>query len=193
MLPHVSRQLTVSCLDFAVKQIGDLNTSSLSAARQPLLVGSTTNGGGVLFTVRAFHVCHIRRARCLTVKPTVRLTCCTPLKLDSRVSGIWLGRRLPRTYGLLRRSASPCLVTTPSSGSPFSDIPQHFGPQLHQQLALTITIYRQSNTSCAFKPAHWHSHHSTQDEAARIPPPSSPCLHLPPSPVTWAALQRKAA
>jgi hypothetical protein len=33
-------------------------------------------------------------------------------------------------------------------------LPQHFGPQLHQQLALTITIYRQSNTSCAFKPAH---------------------------------------
>jgi hypothetical protein len=48
-------------------------------------------------------------------------------------------------------------------------LPQHFGPQLRQQLALTITIYRQYNTSCAFKPAHWHSHHSTHDEAARTP------------------------
>jgi hypothetical protein len=48
-------------------------------------------------------------------------------------------------------------------------LPQHFGPQLRQQLALTITIYRQSNTSCAFKPAHWHLHHCTYDEAARTP------------------------
>ena len=40
-----------------------------------------------------------------------------------------------------------------------------------------------------------HSHRSThsEDEAARTPPPSSSCPHLPASPVTLAAPQRKAA
>jgi hypothetical protein len=55
------------------------------------------------FRVHAPYVCHIRSARRLTVQPTVRLPSCTPLKLNSRVSGIYPGWR-PLTMCLGRRT-----------------------------------------------------------------------------------------
>ncbi|KIJ96060.1 hypothetical protein K443DRAFT_295722 [Laccaria amethystina LaAM-08-1] len=50
---------------------------------------------GGRFTVHAPYICHIRRARRLTVLPTVRIACCTPLTLNSRASGICPGWRPP--------------------------------------------------------------------------------------------------
>jgi hypothetical protein len=96
--PRVSRKLIVHRLAFAGKPIGSLNASSLCAARQPLLVGWTNERRGSFggrFTVRAPYICHIRSARRLTVQPTVRIACCTPLTLNSRASGICPGWRPP--------------------------------------------------------------------------------------------------
>lgn len=45
------------------------------------------------------------------------------------------------------------------------------------------------NPTAAFAPptVRAHSHRSTQAKAAKFSPPSSPCLHIPASPVTLAA------
>ena len=69
---------------------------------------------------------------------------------------------------------------------PITPLPHSLCPPSHK-------LCHTGTSSRTLLQAHWHLHHSTQDGVVRIPLLSLPCLHLPPSPVTWAAPQCKAA